>query len=422
MASSTAGLHSKQENGSRSGGTSHAGTFWDRICIPKDAQTSLAICVLLGSISVAMSMLNKFLLSSYNFSCYFLMISVQLLITAGFCIGSRDFFGNPFSIQQFDKAILKASLPMSGAYVANVSLGLLGLQLTAVPVFYAIRRTAAAFVLLYEFVHLRKVSSRQIYSAVGMIGVGALLTAADSFSNSTGMAGILVTVLNNVATAVMGVSQKQFSDSTGIGGIRGPWTLMYYQSLTALPVCLLLAVFTGELQQLAAFPYLADPRFLAGLLLVSGMGLLLSYASMLSTTYNSPLATNITGNAKDIVVTAAGAVLFPGFKASASSVSGLVLSFGGSAYYSYVKLQEAMQAKQGGGGGGGAATARGNSASSGSGSGSSNSGRAIELAEHRAELGRAASMEDQQRAEMDEEKAVLLASSSASTSEGLSNR
>jgi hypothetical protein len=78
------------------------------------------------------------------------------------------------------------------------------------------------------------------------------------------------------------------------------------------------------------------------------MGPVLTYSSMLCTVHNSPLATSVTGNIKDIATTILGAVLFPGFTATVKSVLGLLVTFVGAGVYSYVNLKKAMSAHKGG--------------------------------------------------------------------------
>jgi hypothetical protein len=112
----------------------------------------------------------------------------------------------------------------------------------------------------------------------------------------------------------------------------------------ALPLSAALAVVTGELPALAAFPHLGDPKFLGSLLLASSMGLALTYTSVLSTTYNSPLATSVTGNVKDLATTLLGAMWFSGFTATASNVGGIALNFCGAALYSAASLHKASAA------------------------------------------------------------------------------
>ena len=52
--------------------------------------------------------LNKALLSSYKFEGFFLLIFAQLVLSYLFCVISRDFFSNPFSIPHFNWTLLRA--------------------------------------------------------------------------------------------------------------------------------------------------------------------------------------------------------------------------------------------------------------------------------------------------------------------------
>ena len=85
-------------------------------------------------------------------------------------------------------------------------------------------------------------------------------------------------------------------------------------------MALLLAVIFGEFSALESFHYARDPGFWINFFICASMGPLITYSSILCTTYNSPLATSITGNVKDLGLTVIGAILFPGYKATMSSV------------------------------------------------------------------------------------------------------
>jgi solute carrier family 35 protein len=137
---------------------------------------------------------------------------------------------------------------------------------------------------------------------------------------------------------------KQFSDAhkqTGEGSAIGT---LYYNCLTVFPLALLLAAAAGEVDYVRHFRAAGDPGFLLSFSLVVAMGPLITYSTTLCTTYNSPLATSITGNVKDIVVTITGALLFPGFIATASTVSGLTLSFAGALGYAANSVRAAQGA------------------------------------------------------------------------------
>lgn len=95
------------------------------------------------------------------------------------------------------------------------------------------------------------------------------------------------------------------------------------------------------------------------------MGLLLTLSSVLSTTFNSPLGTSVTGNIKvrrelcnplsptssnrllprsqDVFLTAAGWVLFGGMPVTLKSIVGLIGTFLAAFAYSYIGLVKQQQ-------------------------------------------------------------------------------
>ena len=83
--------------------------------------------------------------------------------------------------------------------------------------------------------------------------------------------------------------------------------------------------------------------FQAALFLSVSLGVLITYAIALCATVNSPLATTVTGNIKDVVGTAFGWAIFGGFDRSLWNIGGLTLSFAGAALYSREKLVSALK-------------------------------------------------------------------------------
>ena len=112
--------------------------------------------------------------------------------------------------------------------------------------------------------------------------------------------------------------------------------------MTALPLTLVGATVMGEWRYTAEFEHAADSRFWVSVVLASCAGVFITYIVFLCTTVNGPLVTSITGNAKDIVQTVLGAVLFADFVPTVQNVAGILLSFCGAGYFSYIKLREAL--------------------------------------------------------------------------------
>lgn len=133
--------------------------------------------------------------------------------------------------------------------------------------------------------------------------------------------------------------QKQFSERHRMSAVG----TLYYNAMTAAPLAFVLCLANGEIAELLNFPYLTDAKFWFSFVVACLLGPILTYSSMLCTTYNSPLATSVTGNIKDIATTIFGAILFPGFAPTVSNVLGLTLSFGGAGAYSVINLKKALK-------------------------------------------------------------------------------
>lgn len=218
-------------------------------------------------------------------------------------------------------------------------------------------------------------------ASVGLIMLGAIVAGSDSLTSD--WTGVAYTLMNNVLTAIAMSVTKRFSDKTGTQGFG----LVYYNSLVALPLALVGATAFNEWHYTATYsrvgePVSAQPRacasrvhssllcdrlqpwkpptvthptlppsslsppllpqgFWVAMFLASVMGLVMTYTALLCSTVNSPLITSVTGNAKDIFLTAAGALVFGDFNPTTTAIGGIVLSFVGAGLFSYAKLKEA---------------------------------------------------------------------------------
>ena len=307
--------------------------------IPRDTFLSLLVCVFYGTASLSLGLLNKALLSSFKFNCIFFLLAAQMGLQVLLCTISRDFFKNPLSLPKYDRALHLKSLPLGLLYVANVAVGLLGLSLVNVPMFFCIRRLVSPTILLYEYLSEGKVADGGVQAAVGTIMAGTLLAGWDTLNSD--IVGYTITFINNLCTAANSATQKHFSQSVKFE--NPAFATLYYTSLTGLPLALLLSGVFGEFSELMAFPHLYSLQFWGGFSIALSLGPVLTYSSILCTTYNSPLAMSITGNIKDVASTVLGALLFPGFEPTVKNVGGLALTFAGAGAYSWINLKKGQK-------------------------------------------------------------------------------
>lgn len=127
---------------------------------------------------------------------------------------------------------------------------------------------------------------------------------------------------------------NKFCKNTGIKAFG----LMYCNALLSLPMTVLALFFIDPVSELVKYQHWDNITFLLSLLCSSLLGVVLVYATTLCSTYNSPVATSVTGNVKDIALTFLGYILFDS-SLSMYAIIGICISFSGSFLYSFFKLR-----------------------------------------------------------------------------------
>ena len=300
--------------------------------------------------SVTLSFINKALLSVYQFPGFLFLLCCQLVAALLCCVLFKQLsaaFGPGFDaavggrIPDFSLATAKKCAILSFLFVGNVGSGFIGLRHVDIPLFLCLRRTCVLFTLVSDYFVRGLVLPRRMVAALVLIAAGALVAGwgASAGGGAGDLLGMAMCMVNNVMTALYLTRTKAFSSATGIKSFG----LLFYNSIIALPLTFLASVAAGELGPVLAFPHWSDPAFLVGLAVSSLMGVVLTFAIFLCTTVNSPLATSVTGNMKDIVSTGASFVVFDDPVPGATVVAGLALSFCGAWSYSYQKLRKILR-------------------------------------------------------------------------------
>ena len=269
--------------------------------LPREALLSLGVCTFYGACSLSLGLLNKYLLSGYGFEGYFMLLAGQMFFSIVMCLMLRR-FGNSelIKIPVYDKATHISSLSMGACYVANVTAGLVALKLVNLPMFFCIRRLMTLFIMGYEFMDSGLVQPWPIQASVAIGVVGTIIAGREKFKAEA--LGYAISLLTNVFTAAVIIKQKRLCHDHGLSAFG----VLYYNACTGLPMALAFCFLTGEVAGLLTLPDATSVTFWMCLSVSCMLGPVLTYSSMLSTTYNSPLATAITGNTKDLAITFIG--------------------------------------------------------------------------------------------------------------------
>lgn len=235
----------------------------------------------------------------------------------------------------------KQVFPLSICWWTYVVSGIVALRYLNIPMFSTLRKFTVLFVLLGEVILLRKPAKPTIWLSVSVMLCGGLLAGFTDLTMS--IPGYICVALCCVATALYLVMIVRVTASTKLN----TFGLLFYNNVLSLPLmCTFLYFFTDELQEVRSFPDLKNPAFIGFLLLSAAQATLLNIAIFLCTKINSPLATTVTGQMKDVITVTAGLFVFGDVKLNGPNLAGLGLSLVGSLLYSLVKLRANLRSKK----------------------------------------------------------------------------
>lgn len=183
-------------------------------------------------------------------------------------------------------------------------------------------------------------NSPSVQVSVWLMIAGALVAGAYDLEFSA--AGYLLVLLNCVFTAAYLLYISKLGKSSGLN----TFGLMFYNNIQSLPVVTALCWINGDLSAVASYPHLWQWDFVVCFVFQSALAFLLNYSIFLCTQLNSPLATSVTGQVKNVLTTALGYVTFGGASTNALNAIGVSLGVVASAWYSLLKFRESEAAKK----------------------------------------------------------------------------
>eukprot|EP00291_Cryptomonas_curvata_P026337 CAMPEP_0172175014 /NCGR_PEP_ID=MMETSP1050-20130122/13984_1 /TAXON_ID=233186 /ORGANISM="Cryptomonas curvata, Strain CCAP979/52" /LENGTH=285 /DNA_ID=CAMNT_0012847053 /DNA_START=627 /DNA_END=1485 /DNA_ORIENTATION=- len=230
---------------------------------------------------------------------------------------------------------MAAVVPLALLSVGNTATGQLGLRNVSLPMFLVLRRLVTPTVMLCEFLLWRRRQPAPVVASLVVLSAGSLIAGLSDLSFD--LRGYGYTLLANAFTAVYTMHMKGLSMSES--GVCVPVAdLYFYSALLSLPLLAVCSAAAGEMRELGSFAPLADVRLQGIVAVSSGLSSVYQLALLVCTTRNSPLATSVAGNFKDLFGSVLGAMWFDDFVATGASLLGLAVSLVGAASFLAFKL------------------------------------------------------------------------------------
>ncbi|KAK2078341.1 hypothetical protein QBZ16_003181 [Prototheca wickerhamii] len=289
-------------------------------------------CFQYGLVSVSITLFNRAVFSVYkfNYPAFFTMLQLIVSIIYILLLNRAKYL----NVERLTLAGARKVMPLTAFWWLYVVSGMTALRYLNVPMYSVLRRATTLVVVAGEFYMFNKSPSRDAMVALmAMIGGAVVAGLSDVTYSGLGYFWVSICVLSTAAYLLL---IRKLKD-TGMN----QHTLLLYNNVLALGPMLVVLLASDELPGVLSYPRLWEPQFVLFLLTSCSQAFLLNLCIFRCTLINSALATNVTGQMKDILTTVLGIALFNDVTLRALNLAGLALGLLGSMAYSLVSYREA---------------------------------------------------------------------------------
>jgi solute carrier family 35 protein len=288
---------------------------------------SVSAILLYGTTSLAQTIFNKKILATYDFHASHSLLLLQMVISASILLVLRSFGVLKFPAPNMSTA--SKILPISICYFATVLLGLVSLPNLSLAMYSALKRLVAFIILICEYLVLQKISPLSIWCSVAVMVFGAAIAGLTDLTFN--MSGYCFALSSSAFQALYLVLVKKNASDVS------PIEMLFYNCSLSIPFMYGLAIYFDELNYIQRYDF-SDVGFRAYFFLAVGLGAFLNFFIFYCTSINSPLTTSITGQAKNILTTFLGVIIFNDLVIHPVNVLGLCVNGIGGVWYAYLKL------------------------------------------------------------------------------------
>ncbi|DBA85028.1 TPA: hypothetical protein ACH3X2_005762 [Trebouxia sp. C0005] len=299
----------------------------------------LLACLSYGTVSVSITLFNKAVFSVYGFHYPNFVTTLQIMVSILYMHLLKGV--GLFHFAPLTSKGARQILPLVFCWWLYVVSGVTALRYLTVPMFSVFRRSTTLIVVVGEFFMFHKLPSKSCLGSIVVMLIGAIIAGATDLTYS--LPGYIWVSICAISTAMYLLLIRALKDSTGLSES----SLLYHNNVLSLPLMAsYMLTATTEVQTVRQYPQLNNIWFLLFLGVSASQAFLLNLCIFRCTTINSPLATTITGQMKDIITTGLGMILFGDVQFSSKNLLGITLGLLGGMLYSFFGYMERQRQKQ----------------------------------------------------------------------------
>ncbi|CAK0763224.1 hypothetical protein CVIRNUC_003036 [Coccomyxa viridis] len=306
------------------------------MALDKQTLKQLTACLSYGTVSVSMTLFNKAVFSIYQFNFPSFVTTLQIIVSIVYMLVLEYF--KYLEIESISVKTATLVFPLTMFWWLYVVSGVTALRYLTVPMFSCFRRSTTLLVVLGEWLLLSKKPTPQGFFSILVMVTGAVIAGATDLTFN--LPGYIWVAICAVSTAVYLLLIRLLKDKTGLSQSA----LLFYNNVLALPVMTsFMLTTTDEIRDVAHYPQIHESSFQLFLLLSASQAFLLNLCIFWCTTINSPLATTVTGQMKDILTTGLGMFIFGDVEFEPKNVIGVGIGLTGGIMYAYFSYRDAQK-------------------------------------------------------------------------------
>lgn len=220
--------------------------------------------------SIALSLMNKSVLSEYNFPDSAVIITGQMVCTV-VAMGLLGHFGI-LDVQPFNWEKIWSTRPLAFTFCVNAFTTLASLRGVSIPMYTTLRRTAILLTIAGEYYMFKTVPTSRVTQSIVIAMLGSLIAGFNDLAFDL-HAYTLIFVANFCGVAHLLMTKR-------VGGALklSNQELLYGCNILALPFALVIMALLADFDALRTFTYWSDPAFMTGFMACLFMGAVLNRA------------------------------------------------------------------------------------------------------------------------------------------------
>ena len=263
-------------------------------------------CLLYATLSITMTLLNKSILSSFDFNHPIMIIFIQNSISVIMLSIFKE--KKYISVGKMDKSKLKLWILLNVFFISMLLTSTLSLRLISIQTSVVFKNCTNIFIALGEFFLYGRVAERGVILSILMMTVGAIIYSISDLNFN------LMGYFFSLSNCICIMSYTLFMPIVLKDSNLGSFGRVYYNSLISLPF-LLLAIFftTKDYSQIFSTVNMNGNNtfLLITLLIFSGfVGFFLSFVSFYCIETTSPLTYSMVGSFSKIPLIIFGILIF----------------------------------------------------------------------------------------------------------------